>query len=345
MAGADSSEERVRRGWPQNSGPPSVARMLQGASWSCSHLGSHQARGGVPSLRGSRPSEAPRSQGPLQPRYLWQLSEGLPLLPSLAPTRGSLGHWGGCALHSGPRAPQTATLALLRLKPSHVGLLASDSLQAAPSRPRPTSFSQHFLTRVGLPAQLRAGPNALGSQGLCSGSSPTRQVRPHITRIFRGGGRTHGMSVQATLGDPASLWVPRSKPRAQSLIPVPTAVPGGLVSSILVSSGPSANSGQIPGCGELQARRPARPHPRAELFPSPGLRPEAPLSAACWLGPACSSLTPSLLHPAGLYVACSPLPDRPPPPACTLIVGQPLRFGCLWSNTIWEGLLDFPPTR
>lgn len=49
---------------------------------------------GAPSLRGSTPSEVPRSQGPLQPRYLRQLSEVLPLLPSLAPTRGSLGHWG-----------------------------------------------------------------------------------------------------------------------------------------------------------------------------------------------------------------------------------------------------------
>lgn len=44
--GVDSSEGRVRRGWPQNSVPLSAARMLQGASWSCSHLGSHQAHGG-----------------------------------------------------------------------------------------------------------------------------------------------------------------------------------------------------------------------------------------------------------------------------------------------------------
>ena len=73
--------------------------------------------------------------------------------------------------------------------------------------------------------------------------------------------------------------------------------------------------GAIPGCGELQARLPARPHPRAELFPSHCLHPEAPLSAACWLGPACcSSLTPSLLHAAGLCL-CGPFsPPRPPSP-------------------------------
>ena len=75
------------------------------------------------------------------------------------------------------------------------------------------------------------------------------------------------------------------------------------------------------------------------------LKPRSPQLAGWALPAAPASRLRSSTPLAFVYVARSPLPDRPPPLACILTVGQPLRFGCLWSNTIWEGLLDFPPTR
>ena len=59
---------------------------------------------GAPGLRGSTPREAPRSQGPLQPCHLRQAALRGASPAALAPTRGSLGHWGRSAF----RAPSAA---------------------------------------------------------------------------------------------------------------------------------------------------------------------------------------------------------------------------------------------
>lgn len=153
------------------------------------------------------------------------------------------------------------------------------------------------------------------------------------------------MSVQATLGDPASLWVPRSEPRALLSAPFLLLSQEGWFLPSLCLPDPLQAWGKSPGVGSCR------------LASLPGLILElsfsVPLSTSCGhcpqlagrALPAPASRLPSSTPLAFVYVACSPLPDRPAPPACTLIVGQPLRFGGLWSSTMWEGLLDFPPTR